>query len=135
MILIFPFISVTLPPIEILEHDPFSDPGRDANGGDVFPLTGGLRTSPGEWENPHNVLWEGKIRNKKSKPRIWLMKFIEKDIIFLTKKAIIYSVKWEASQQILITVHPSRLVEFACTLICIYISSSINSLYSRNKCI
>lgn len=101
----------------------------------MFPLTGGLRASPGEWENPHNVLWEGKIRNEKSKPRIWLMKFIEKDIIFLTKKAIIYSVKWEASQQILITVHPSRLVEFACTLICIYISSSINSLYSRNKCI
>jgi len=51
-------------------------------------------TSPGEWEKPHDILWKGKLRSEKSKLRIWLMKFIEKDIIFLENKAIIYSVKW-----------------------------------------
>lgn len=60
----------------------------------MFPLIGRLRASPGEWEKAHNTLCKGKLRDEKSKLRIWLMKFIEKDIIFLMNKAIIYSVKW-----------------------------------------
>lgn len=30
-----------------------------------FPLTGGLRASPRGWENPHNDLQMGKLKNKK----------------------------------------------------------------------
>lgn len=50
-------------------------------------LTGGIRAS--QRENPHNVLEKGKLRNEKSKLRTCLMKFIEKDIIFVMNKAII----------------------------------------------
>lgn len=84
---------VSAPILEVLKHDPLSDPGRDANGEDMFSLTGGLRATPGQWENPHNVSRKGKLRNEKTKLRIWLLKFIEKDIIFLINKAIIYLVK------------------------------------------
>lgn len=85
---------VSAPILKVLKHDPLSDPGRDANGEDMFPLTGGLRAAPGQWENHLNVLQKGKLRNEKRKLRIWLLKFIEKDIIFLMNKAIIYLVMW-----------------------------------------
>lgn len=47
----------------------------------------GIRAS--QRENPHNILEKSKLRNEKSKLRTCLMKFIEKDIIFVMNKAII----------------------------------------------
>lgn len=63
------------------------------------------------------------------------MKFTENYIIFLMNKAIIYSVKW-GSQSADINHHlPIQIGGIHLQLNLHLYLSSINSLYSRNKCI